>query len=445
MSGASASKRVLKTTVAAAAAGVVVFAPLAPHAEGANVSSGPVEIRVGANTGFTKIEFAGVVGSRARVRQDGRAVIVRIGTTAAPDISRLRVDPPKGVEKVETRSVQGATELVLTLAEGAGVRSGAADGAVWVNLYAPGAAPEGSKPPVVPAGGAVPVTAEIRDEATSLTFAWAAPVGAAVFRRGDAVWVVFDAAARMNMPAAAKAGDAAKARWAAGPDFTAIRIPAPEGQTVSARADGASWIVTLGGAAPTVTGVEIGRDDSVQTALTARMAGATKTVWLTDPMVGDRFAAVTALAPGKGVSKGRRTVDLALLPTAHGLAVETPTDDLTVKAEGDIVTLSRPRGLRLSPPTVGLETAAAEARAPRAAVRPALIISDWADLGGDSFNDRHRALQVAAELESGRAAEDPRAPIEGRLAYARFLVGQGLGYEAIGVLNALHGLSLIHI
>ena len=137
------------------------------------------------------------------------------------------------------------------------------------------------------------------------------------------------------------------------------------------------------------------------------------------------------------MARGRRTVDLALLPTAHGLAVETPTDDLTVKAEGDIVTLSRPRGLRLSPPTVGLEAAAAETHAPRAAVRPALIISDWADLGSDSFNDRHRALQVAAELESGRAAEDPRAPIESRLAYARFLVGQGLGYEAIGVLNAL--------
>ncbi|MGO4409700.1 MULTISPECIES: hypothetical protein [unclassified Brevundimonas] len=437
MSGATASKRVLKTTVAAAAAGVVVFAPLAPHAEGSNVSSGPVEIRVGANTGFTKIEFAGAVGSRARVRQDGRAVIVRIGTTAAPDVSRLKVDPPKGVEKVETRAASGGTELVLTLAEGAAARSGSADGSVWLNLYAPGAGPDGGKRPVVPAGGAVPVTAEVKDETTRLTFAWAAPVGAAVFRRGDAVWVVFDAAARMNMPAAAKAGGAAKARWAAGPDFTAIRIPAGEGQTVSARADGAAWIVTLGGVAPTVTGVEIDRDDSAQTALTARMAGATKTVWLTDPLVGDRFAAVTALAPGKGLRTGRRTVELNLLPTAHGLAVEAPADDLMVKAEGDLVTLSRPRGLSLSPPTVGLEAAARETHAPRAAARPALILAGWSETGADGFSARHRALQEAAELESGRAASDPRAPIEARMALARFLVGSGLGYEAIGVLNAL--------
>ena len=133
------------------------------------------------------------------------------------------------MDKVETRAVQGATELVLTLAEGADARTGSADGAVWLNLYAPGAGPDGGKPSPVPAGGAVPVTAEVKDETTLLTFAWAAPVGAAVFRRGDAVWVVFDAAARMNMPAAAKAGGVVKARWAAGPDFTAIRIPAPEG------------------------------------------------------------------------------------------------------------------------------------------------------------------------------------------------------------------------
>lgn len=437
MSGATASKRVLKTTVAAAAAGVVVLAPLSPHAESQARTADPVEIRVGVNPVFTKVEFAGVVGARARVRQEGRMVVVRIGTTAAPDVSRLRVDPPKGVEKIETRSTPGGTELVLTLAEGAAASTGSADGAVWLNLYAPGPRADGSRPSPVPAGGVVPVAAEIKDEATSLTFRWAAPVGAAVFRRGEAVWVVFDAAARMNMPKGVQAGAAAKARWAAGPDFTAIRIPAAEGQAVSARADGAAWVVTLGGMAPSVSGVDIERDDTAQTALTARMAGATRTVWLTDPMVGDRFAAVTALAPGKGLRTGRRTVDLNLLPTAHGLAVETPTDDLTVKAEGDVVVLSRPRGLSLSPPTVGLEAAAHADTAPKAAPRPALILADWGGSEEGGFIARRAQLQEAAERESMRAVDDPRAPIEARLALARFLVGNGLGYEAIGVLNAL--------
>ncbi|MGX1803220.1 hypothetical protein ACWIDJ_12905, partial [Brevundimonas naejangsanensis] len=156
MSGAPAKKRVLQTTVAAAAAGVVVFAPLAPAPSLAQAGA-PVEIRIGANAGFTRIEFAGVVGARARVRQDGRTVVVRIGTTAAPDVSRLRVDPPKGLEKIETRAAQGATELVLTLAEGAGATSGAADGAVWLNLYAPARDGDDLRRSPVPIGGAVPV------------------------------------------------------------------------------------------------------------------------------------------------------------------------------------------------------------------------------------------------------------------------------------------------
>jgi len=437
MSGAPAKKRVLQTTVAAAAAGVVVFAPLAPApslAQGQPQAGAPVEIRIGANAGFTKIEFAGIVGSRARVRQDGRTVVVRIGTTAAPDVSRLRVDPPKGLEKIETRAAQGATELVLTLAEGAGATSGIADGAVWLNLYAPGARADGSRPSPVPIGGAVPVAAEVKGQQTVMRFAWNGPVGAAVFRRGEAVWAVFDHAARMEMKGEGLNG----ARWAAGPDFTAVRIPVEPGQAVAARAEGSTWVVTIGGTAPSPSGVDIERDDAVKASLTARMAGATRTVWLTDPMIGDRFAAVTALAPGKGLKTARRTVDAGFLPTAHGLAIETPTDDLSVTADGDLVTVTRPRGLTLSSPTAGLEAAVEGGDAPRAASRPALILADWsADAGEGGFTARHRALQDAAERESGRAVDDPRAPIEARLAYARFLVGHGLGFEAVGVLNAL--------
>ena len=171
--------------------------------------------------------------------------------------------------------------------------------------------------------------------------------------------------------------------------------------------------------------------------LMARMAGATKTVWLTDPLAGDRFAAVTALAPGKGLGQPRRTVDLTLLPTAQGLAVETPTDDLKIDAAGDLVTLSRPRGLTLSPPSALLEAGDHDADAPRKAAHPALILDEWAQLGQAGFSDRYRRLQDAAGLETIAADGAPRAPIAARLALARFLVGSGLNYEAIGVLNAL--------
>jgi hypothetical protein len=63
-------------------------------------------------------------------------------------------------------------------------------------------------------------------------------------------------------------------------------------------------------------------------------------------------------------------MDLSLLPTAHGLAVETTAPDLAILAEGDLVTLSRPGGLILSPPSAELETGATQADAPQRAQHP---------------------------------------------------------------------------
>ena len=436
MSGARPTKRILRTTVAATAAGAVALAPMAPLAQEAGAAQDPVTIRIGANEAFTRVEFAGVVGARSQVRREGRDVVVRIGSTAAPDVSRLRVDPPKGVEKVETRSVRGGTELVLTLAEGADVRTGSADGAVFVNLYAQ--APEAPTPAQVSAAmPTVPVVSHATPAKVSLDFRWESPVGAAVFRRGDAVWIVFDTAASLDMARADDLGPASQAHWTAGADHLAVRLAAPRGLAVSATADGATWTVTIGGPARAVEGVEVGRDDSGEPALVARMAGATRAIWLTDPLAGDRFAAVTALAPGKGYADRRQTIDLSLIPTAHGLAIETPVADLAIRAEGDLVTLTRPGGLTLSPPSAELEAASNEAGAPRKARHPGLILAEWADVGHAGFAARYRQLQDAAAQEVIAAGDDPRAPAEARLALARFLVGSGLGYEAVGVLNAI--------
>lgn len=438
MSGASTRKRFLKSTVAAAAAGAVVLAPMAPlHAqEGGATTLDPVTIRVGANETFTRVEFAGVIGARSQIRREGNAVIVRIGATAAPDVSRLRVDPPRGVERVETRAVRGGTELILTLAEGADARTGSADGAVFVNLYA--TAPETPATPLVaPQAAVVPVTSHLGPDKVSLDFKWDRSVGAAIFRRGDAVWVVFDAPARLDMDGAKALGPATGAHWTASPDHVAVRIAAPRGLRVSAITSGTTWTVSIGGPAASAGGVTVDRDDTGEPALVARMAGATRAIWLTDPMAGDRFAAVTALAPGKGFADSRQTIDMTLLPTAHGLAVETPVADLAIRADGDLVTLSRPGGLTLSPPSAALEGAETEAGAPGKAKYPGLILEEWGSTGHATFAARYRELQDAAGEEAAAAGENPRAPIEARMALARFLIGSGLSYEAIGVLNAI--------
>lgn len=429
MSGALATKRALRTSVAMAAVGALVLAPM-PSGVAVARQSDPIEIRVGANEAFTRVEFAGVVGSRARVRQEGRTVIVRLGATAAPDVSRLRVDPPKGVEKVETRAVSGATELVMTLADGAEIGTGSADGAVWVNIHAnPAQTRQAAGQAAI---AKVPVGVTTEHGRTTLNFAFDKPVAAAVFRRGTAVWAVFDRASRMEI----QSGSGDGIRWAAGPDYTAVRIAVAPGQGVSARPDNGGWSVTIGGIGGG-GGIEIGREDTVKASYSARVAGASRTIWITDPMTGDRMAVVPALAPGKGVRTGRRSVEMELLPTAHGMAVAAVADDITVDTAGDKVTISRNGGLSLSSPDTGIPQSVMAADAPRSARYAAQIMPQWAETGETGFIERHRQLQEAAELEMGNAASNKREPINARLAYARFLLGSGLNYEAIGILNAL--------
>ena len=428
MSGARVTKRVLKTSAAAAAAGVLVLAPLEPVAVAQ--SGAPIEIRVGANEAFTRVEFAGVIGSRARVRQDGRQLVVRLGSTAAPDISRLRVDPPKGVSKVETRAVTGGTEVVMTLAEGAEAGTGRADGAVWVNIR-----PEGAAAPVGASARAASVPLDVVREngRAQLTFNFASPVAAAVFKRGNAVWAVFDTKAAVQI----KSGQGDGIRWAAGPDYTVVRIEAPSAQPVSARVQGANWIVALG-ESTAGEAIDIVRDDEVQASYAALVSGAKRTIWIVDPLSGDRLATVPSLGPVKGVAAGRRSIEANILPTAQGLAIEAFADDLKVETSPDRVVITRKGGLKLSSPKAALEAANAPAiDAPRAARYPALVQSGWANTGTVGFAVRHRDLQRDAQTEMGRAVEDRRAPVEARLAYARFLVGSGLHYEAIGLLNAL--------
>jgi len=283
----------------------------------------------------------------------------------------------------------------------------------------------------------VPVVARTSPGKVSLAFQWSGPVGAAVFRRGEAVWIVFDTPARLDLTGATQLAPASDIHWTAGADHVAVRVAAPAGAPVSAVSSGSTWTVAIGGEPVAVEGVQVDRDDTGKPILVARMAGATRAIWLTDPLVGDRFAAITALAPGKGFAARRRTVDLALLPTAHGLAVETSATDLPAQPEGDLVTPGRPGGLTLSSPSAGLDSTPASDGAPLRARHPGLILTEWADPGHAGFPARYRQLQDAASVEAMAAGEDPRAPVEARFALARFLVGSGLGYEAVGVLNAL--------
>jgi len=415
----------------------------------------PLEVRTAQANDFTKIEFRWAGGARVSQRRNGQTLTLRFSRDAKPDISTLKVFPPKWLKGAEARHVGGGLEVDLHLAEDAEAKVGAADGAIFVNLFkkpeapaapvktaevmppAPEPAPRAPRPNPLPAGGVVRMVPEIAGPQVRLRFDWANPAGAAVFRRGEAVWIVFDAPAAIDVSRAPRGvSQFRRVQAVKGRDYSAVRIVSPRATPISLVGQGSSWTLIMGAGQQVEPGkVTVERDgEAAQAALTAVLAGATAAVWLDDPAVGDRIAVVTALAPSKGLQTRRDFVEMAMLPTLQGLAIEPYATDLQVLAEGDLVRIGRPAGLALSPASAGgARQLAAGDGAPKAAGMPGLIDETWAKVGPGGFMPRYGALTDAAAEEAGKG---DKAPVEARLALARFLIGAELSYEAIGVLNA---------
>ena len=425
-----ASRSVLSLALALALAANGAVAPAAMAAGTPTASR--IEVTVGAADAFSHIELHRV----SAIRRDGAAVVVRFGPGAAPDIARLHVALPPHLKSAVARAVGAGEELRFTPTDDSVARFGAADGATWINFASkPASTLTAAVSDPTPRSGVVKMTAALKGSSLVLGFPWAAPPGAAVFRRGESLWVVFDAKAQLDL-AAAPHGllQARRFAVASAQGGTALRIFTGPGVLAHAQAQGATWTVTLGPSAASPDAVAFARAPAGPPALEAALPGARRVVWLADPEVGDRIAVVPASGRPAGVTDPRGFVGGAVLASAQGVAVQSAVDDLMVTAAQGRVRISRPRGLALSmggPQAVQVE---AGPSLPAAAAMPALIDASWAASGGGGFVARYEALLAGAARET--AGGGP-AGIEARMGLARFLVGSGLAFEAIGVLDTL--------
>ncbi len=423
-----------------------------------------IDIRVGRNKASGRIEIYGAIGSRASVRREGNQVVIRLPGQVRPDLGDFRSNPPIGVTSVDMKTDSRATELWLTVTQGFDSNFGRADGAVYVQLD-PKAVDNAKddngkdgqpvtvnlqdllKPQAAAADQAhvnkavdVPVVAlEVSDEdgGRDIAFPFAGPAAAAVFRRGDAVWIVFDQEVDLRLPPELKDGMVIQdAQWTHNDGFTALRLTAPTAGSLSVQNDGLVWRVRLGGHALDTQPSEVTviRDDSAGVpGLNINLAGATKIAWIKDPSVGDRMAVIPARAPVKNMTTARTTLEATLASTAQGVAVVHMTPDVKVVLDGDLVEVSRPDGLTLS--NIDPNATGNEARLEyKSALYPSLVNPDWSAVPPEGFLPRYNALQAAAADEAQGGAG---APTKARLSLARFLVGQGMTFEAQGALDLL--------
>ncbi len=289
------------------------------------------------------------------------------------------------------------------------------------------APPAEIRPASNPAGVSV-----MRDsDGLRLTFSFPAATPAALFRRADTVWLLFNST---------KPFDIEPIRGQSGSVISDVSvIPLEKGQAIRIRLSrpqlpsltgedqpgGTNWTVAFADAMLTPTqplAVMRNIADPTLANVSVPLPGAGLLHRLVDPDAGETLMVVTAMPPSRGFIKQQDFVEVSLLESIHGVAIRPNSDDVTAEIASDKVILGKPGGLTLSPADTGAERAST-------AVRPILDLGEWRRNQEGSFTAREDALIEA----TAAAAPDQRTP--GRIDLARFYLARGLYAEAKGVLD----------
>lgn len=295
------------------------------------------------------------------------------------------------------------------------------------------AAPTASSPPSESGAKAATIEARRDSDGLRVTFSFAAPTPAALFRRADTVWLVFDNTKPIDIePIRSKGGaiigDVSRLPLEKGQAIR-IRLNRPQIPSLESegRSNGTEWTLTFadrGQTPPLPLTVLRNITDPALANVAVPLANPGAMHRLFDPDAGDMLLVVTAPPPTRGLIKRHDFVELSLLETVHGVAVHPNSDDINAEVGSDKVMLGRPGGLTLSSADVAAERATA-------AVRPLFDGNEWRKNREEKFLPRLDALIKAA------AAVGPEQKTEARLELANFYMARGMYQEARGVTNLI--------
>ena len=295
---------------------------------------------------------------------------------------------------------------------------------------APPAPPRDAAVPDAPpvAGGSASVRAVLKRTGDNLTitFPFATPTPAAMFRRADTVWMVFDTEATVAISALnAEQGKAIRSATSQRVrDIALVRVKLERPQLISVAADGNAWVVTIGNEVVEPTRpLQISRHiaGSARSSVTVSIDAARSLHRLEDPDAGDLLYVITAAAPARGLLKSQDFVEFRALASAHGIALQPLADDLTADLSADKVVISRPGGLSIS--------ALAKSSTQALYHRHVLDLQAWGFDRQADFTERKTQLFLAA----ADAPEAKRLPA--RCDLARFYLARDMYAEAKAVLD----------
>lgn len=290
----------------------------------------------------------------------------------------------------------------------------------------PETAPAEPRPEETTVDGAAPAL-------KTFSFQWPQDVGAAVFRRADNIWIVFDESAPIELAPLRVEGAPVIERIDQLPiaGTTVLRMNVPNRDiNASARREGFNWVVDFrrGPRGPQVQApisADVTTDIGPHLLFPSDTPG--KTVSVPDPEMGDIMRIATLLESGVGIDGARRYPEFELLSSAQGIVMIPMSDSVLLDRNFDGYQISAPDGLVIQ----AVSPEAPVSSGPILSARRLFDLDGWMRGGPEDYVEQDKALVRSL-------AEVPEEKLNAaRLNYAGFLFAHRRPQAALGVLRVV--------
>ena len=444
-----------------------VLAEQKRRAEEARLLNPTAQVRVGRNPTFVRVQFNWNVDAEATFAIEGETGNLDFSWPVPIDVYAIKADLPAELLDVENIVTADGSRVAFHFAPGVVPRYYQTTGrefVVDIDLVAAGnvtaealvaaeeaphaaaadtphaAADDHDQPEVgaltaeAHAATATPYVTAV-GSTLRIVFPFEEDTAAAVYRRGDTIWMLFDTLTGITQPDDAEALAPVAREFVVTPagDTQVVRMELSTDRLATLGSEGRAWVLSLGDMllVPTepVT-LSRRRDMAGLFQVIADLQRPSRVHEFRDPVVGDLLHIVTAYPPARGVVRTLEFVDFSALPSVHGLVVKPAHDNVEVAIDATSAVISAPEGLTVS-----------------ALDQPRGFDGGDAVPERDGFVELRQLVQddpmalaetreaLVARAARGEGEERDRA----RLDLAKLYLANQYGYESIGVLQVLEG------
>lgn len=391
------------------------------------------------DTGKLSLSFEIASNSQVKVFASGKKIVMDV---FAPKGEPVKVAPAvaeKIVEKAPIPKTAPVEKVVEVKPEDVAPALGAAEqpSAKPVNLTPPGATEPVKNTAVKTQSNAVGVV--------ELRFDWDEPVGAAVFRRGESLWLVFDKKSKIDTGALVRGGkglvtSVEQVRSNVG---AVLRMTTAEGVNPTIKRAGLSWILEFAHQ-PLAPNSPLQADAQPDSPLGARLFISVpepgNVIAFRDPEIGDNLLVVPIIPLSHGLPRKWKYPQLHLLATKQGVVIKPIADDVRIRPLRQGVEITTAGTLQVSrvsaeeKANIELEATrqASAGMVPTGPLSRILDLEKWKRNSLENFMTTRQSLQFAIAATRSKGTRE-----KARREMMKFYFASGFEAEALGVMETI--------